>query len=131
MAKIVVKDQAVVLTSELTNGQLEKAQKFFKDALVLKKENKKGDEVTFGVIVYGGSPELTSYGAIFPKGAKEDKAALTLMVPKTAKKDIKTAVKETFGEGLRVVQAIEKQYKTREKVYEDAFAKLDEDITVE
>ena len=131
MAKIKVVDQAVVLTSELTNGQLEKASKFFPEALKLIKEDKKGNEYEVGAIIVGKEGQISSYGVVFPKGAKDEKAAVTVTIPKMDKEAAKKNVKETFGKALMLVTDIENQYKANEEKFDKAYEELDKAIDVE
>lgn len=131
MAKIKVVDQAVVLTSELTNGQLEKASKFFPEALKLIKEDKKGNEYEVGAIIVGKEGQISSYGVVFPKGAKDEKAAVTVTIPKMDKDAAKKNVKETFGKALMLVTDIENQYKANEEKFDKAYEELDNAIDVE
>lgn len=130
MANIRAIDQAVVITSELTNEQLERAVKYFPDVLTLKTKNDDGKVVPVFVVEVG-TASLGKYGITFPKGPKAEKASLTISIDKMSKDKRVEYIKDNFGKILSNLMAVEKAYGDAEKSFEEQYKALDKNIVVE
>ena len=132
MAKIKVVDQAVVITSSLTNGEISKAVRFFPDALVLKEKNEDGKLVpVFAVTMSKNSAEVSRNGICFPEGAKEDKAAVTITIPKTTKDKKMEIIKDYYGKTLMRLNELEKAFGAQNDKFDAEYKKLEESIEIE
>ena len=132
MAKIKVVDQAVVLTSALTNEELAKAQKYFPQALVLTDKDEDGKNVvTYAVGQTSGEGSIGKYGIEFPKGAAAEKASVTILIPKMGKKEKETFVKDEFGKALQNLITIENGYAASKSAYDAEYAEISKNVVVE
>ena len=132
MAKIKVVDQAVVLTSELTNEELERAKKYFPQALVLTGKDEDGKNVvTYAVGVTSGEGSIGKYGVEFKKGEAGEKASVTVLIPKMAKKAKETYVKDTFGKTLQNLIKIEEGYAASKTAYDAEYAAISKNVVVD
>ena len=132
MAKIRAIDQAVVITSELTNEQLEKAVKYFPEVLTVKEKNEDGKSVpVFAVNTTKSAGSVNKYGMSFPVGCKSEKASITITIDKMSKEKRLEFVKDTLGKPLTYLQAIETAYADAEKAFADTYKKLEASIVVE
>jgi hypothetical protein len=132
MAKIKSVDQAVVIESTLTNEQLEKASKYFPEALELTKKNDDGKTVPYFVVNYGDAKgDIGKYGVSFPKGPKAEKASVTVQIAKLEKSKRVTFIKDEYGKVLININAVEKQYADAEKKFDTEYKALENDIVVE
>lgn len=135
MANIKVVDQAVVLTTELTNEQIARAEKYFPEALELANTNKDGEREVYFVVksTYNAAPvvEASKFGVEFPYASKEDKARVTYVIPKLAKEKVTTYVKDRFGVILRNLLLVEAQFKAMQDEFDKAYKALEANITIE
>lgn len=131
MAKIKSVDQAVVIESTLTNEQLEKASKYFPEALALTKKDESGKALLYFQVIYGGSAEAGKYGISFPKGPKGEKASVTIKIDKLEKSKRLAFIKDEFGKVLINLNAVEKQYADVEKSFDTEYKALENDIVIE
>lgn len=132
MAKIKVVDQAVVLTSELTNEELERAKKYFPQALVLTGKDEDGKNVvTFAIGVTSGEGSIGKYGVEFKKGAAAEKASVTILIPKMGKKEKETFVKDEYGKALQNLIKIEEGYAASKTAYDAEYAAISKNVVVD
>ena len=133
MAKIKSIDQAVVITSELTNEQLVKAQKYFPEILTVKEKNEDGKSTPVFAVAPNGSTEgaVTRNGIQFPKGVGSENAAVTINIPKMSKEKRTEFVKNEFGKVFVYLTSIEKAYADANKAFDEQYKALDKDIIVE
>lgn len=131
MAKIKAVDQAVVITSTLTNEEVAKATQYFPEALVLKEKNEDGKMKPIFAIDLGFEPVATKHGIVFVKGEKTEKASVTLQIPKLSKSKRVEFVKDNYGTCLMNLNKLEAQYAEQAKAFDKAYAELDKDIDVE
>ena len=131
MAKIKSIDQAVVVTSELTNEQLAKASKYFPEVLTLKEKNDDGKLVPVFAVGISDKGSITRSGIEFPKGPKADKASVTVNIPKMEKAKRVELIKDAYGLVLVRLNQIEKAYADAEKSFDEQYKSLDKDIVVE
>ena len=132
MAKIKVVDQAVVLTSALTNEELAKAKKYFPQALVLIDKDEDGKNViTYAIGQTYGDGSISKYGIEFPKGVAEEKASLTVLIPKMDKKKKEEFVKDEFGKALQNLIKIENGYAASKSAYDAEYAEISKNVVVE
>ena len=132
MAKIKVVDQAVVITSSLTNGEISKAVRFFPDALVLKEKNEDGKLVpVFAITMSKTSSEVSRNGICFHKGADEDNAAVTVTIPKTTKDKKMEIIKDYYGKTLMRLNELEKAFGAQNDKFDAEYKKLEESIEIE
>jgi hypothetical protein len=131
MAKIRAIDQAVVITSSLTNEQLSKAIKYFPEVLTLKAKNDEDKLVPVFVVSQGTKGDAGKYGITFPNGPKDEKASLTVSIDKMSANKRTEFVKDSFGKILVNLNKIEAQYAGAEKAFDEEYKALDKDIVVE
>ena len=132
MAKIKVVDQAVVLTSALTNEELTKAQKYFPQALVLTDKDEDGKNVvTYAVGQTCDDGSIGKYGIEFPKGVAAEKASVTILIPKMGKKEKEAFVKDEFGKALQNLTTIEAGYAPSKAAYDAAYTEISKNVVVE
>jgi hypothetical protein len=131
MAKIRAIDQALVITSELTNEQLAKASKYFPEVLTLTTKNDDGKTVPLFSVKYGGQAEAGKYGVVFPEGPKAEKASLTINIDKLSKEKRVELVKDKYGVILVNLIAVEKAYADANKAFDEQYKSLDANIVVE
>jgi hypothetical protein len=131
MAKIRAIDQAVVITSELTNEQLAKAVKYFPEALTLKAKNDDDKLVPVFVVTTGSKGDVSKYGLTFPTGPKAEKASLTISIDKMSKDKRVEFIKDSLGNVLVNLKKIEEAYANAEKAFDETYKSLDKDIVVE
>ena len=132
MAKIKAVDQAVVITSSLTNEQLSRAVKYFPEALILKRKNEEGKNVP--VFAIGQGSELnpvTKSGISFPNGEKNEQASVTLTIPKLSKAKRTEYIKDNYGKILMNLTELEKAYEEKDKAFTKEYAELDKNIDIE
>ena len=132
MAKIKSVDQAVVITSSLTNEQLSRASKYYPEALVLKKKNENDKLVPVFAIAQGSELNpVTKAGISFPKGEPKEHASVTLTIPKLSKAKRVEYVKDEFGKILMNLIEIEKNYDDNQKAFDKEYAELDKNINID
>ena len=131
MAKIRAIDQAVVITSSLTNEQISKAVKYFPEVLTLKAENDDDKLVPVFAVSQGTKGDVSKFGITFPKGEKNEQASLTVSIDKMSKAKRAEFVKDSFGKVLVNLNKIEEQYTAAEKAWDEQYKSLDKDIVVE
>jgi hypothetical protein len=131
MAKIRAIDQAVVITSSLTNEQLSKAVKYFPEALTLKAKNDDDKLVPVFVVDQDYKGDCGKHGIVFPHGNKEELASLTMHIDKMSKAKKTEFIKDSFGKILVNLNAVEKNYADAEKAFDEQYKALDKDIVVE
>ena len=134
MAKIVVKDQAVVIESTLTNSQLTRAEKYFPEVLVLsRKDEEENKTVPYFAIGTTNASEgsVAKSGIEFVVGEKEDNAQVTITIGKMSKGKKTEYVKDNFGPILRNLQLIEKAYAEVASKFDKEYAELDKNIVID
>lgn len=129
MAKINSIDQAVVITSSLTNEQLAKASKYFPEVLTLKAKNDE-DKLVPVFTVAVGKGDVGKYGISFPTGPKAEQASLTVSIDKMSKDKRTEYIKDSFGKVLVNLNAVEKAYADADKAFDEQYKALDKDITI-
>lgn len=133
MAKITVKDQAVVIESSLTNEQLVRAEKYFPEVLVLTKKDEEDKTVPYFAIATtsGETGAVSKSGIEFVKGCKDEQAQVTVQIKKMCKKDKTGYIKDTYGPILRNLQLVEQNYDKASKEFDKEYAELDKNIVIE
>ena len=132
MAKIKAVDQAVVITSSLTNEQIARAEKYFPEALEVKEKDENGKSRPV-FCVASGEACVTTRGIQFPSttATKKEFASVTVQIPKFSKEKRVEYVKDNFGPVLVKLNVVEKQYADRENAFNKEYANLDKDIEIE
>ena len=131
MAKIRAIDQAVVITSSLTNEQISKAVKYFPEVLTLKAKNDDDKLVPVFAVSQGTKGDVSKFGITFPNGEKNEQASLTVSIDKMSKAKRAEFVKDSFGKVLVNLNKIEEQYTAAEQAWDEQYKSLDKDIVVE
>lgn len=133
MAKIKVVDQAVVITSSLTNKELTRAQKYFPEALILKEKNEDGKLVPVFAIEPAEIPYVGKSGIVFPvtKGTSEEYASVTVTIPKQSKTARTEYVKDNYGKVLMNLNKLESAYKAQADAFDKEYAEISKNIDVE
>ena len=131
MAKIRAIDQAVVITSSLTNEQLSKAVKYFPEVLTLKAKNDEDKLVPVFAVSQGTKGDVGKFGITFPKGEKNELASLTVSIDKMSTAKRTEFVKDSFGKILVNLKKVEEQYESANKAWDEQYKSLDKDIVVE
>ena len=133
MAQLKSVDTAVVITSELTNEQIAKAKKFFPEALTLKQKDEEGKSHLIFAVDNGEEGVITSRGIVFPatSATKDEKASVTVNIPKMTKSKRTEYIKENYGKALMRLQALENNYKALAEAFDKEYASLDKNIVVE
>jgi hypothetical protein len=132
-ANIKAIDQAVIITSSLTNEELIKAQKYFPECLTVTKkdENDKVVPVFRVVIRKTDNGVVSPCGIEFPQGEKSENAAVTVDIPKMSKAKRLEFVKDNFGKVLSYLHAVEDAYAKANKEFDTAYKALETNICVE
>jgi hypothetical protein len=131
MAKIRAIDQAVVITSELTNEQLAKAVKYFPEVLTLKTKNDDDKLVPLFTVGVAKVASVSKFGIAFPQGAKDEKASITIQIDKLSKAKRTEFVKDEYGKVIMYLNLVEKAFADAEKAFDADYKALDDSIIVE
>lgn len=133
MAQLKSVDTAVVITSELTNEQIAKAKKYFPDALLLKEKDEEGKSHLVFAIDNGDEGTVTARGIVFPSTAatKDEKASVTINIPKLTKAKRAEYVKDNFGKALMRLNQVEANFKEQADSFDKEYANLDKSIVIE
>jgi len=96
---------AVVITSEITKEQIQQAKNFLPEALYLMDENK----VPSFVIDVASKGSISKFGINFDSFDENEKAQVTLPMPKSSVAKRKVYIKEQYGMALVNLKKLETQ----------------------
>lgn len=107
MARIVVVNNAVIVTSSLSLGDIKVVQKYRPEALTAYDEN---GEPTFAIAATNGAGRITKYGVEFGEATRDEAKLATLTIileGATEVEDVRSAVAEAIGTPVMKLNKIE------------------------